>query len=155
MISKYVRLATKEDIPVLLRFARNFLHASPYKTMKFDVVKGRQFLEQAVEGFGFDRVVLVALNDGEPIGMLVGAASEPVFSNTKVAMELGWWIEEESRHTRASFLLYKAYEDWAERVGCSHVQGAYLPGISPDLDEFYKKLGYKQVETSYLKVLTI
>lgn len=154
-VTKYVRIATVEDIPVLLKMARNFHKASPYRGMRFDREKGRKFLEGVILSSNTEGIVLVALKEGNPVGMLVGACSEPVFTGNKVAMELGWWVEEESRGSRASFLLYRAYEDWAFRVGCSHVQGAYLPGVSPDLDSFYKKLGYIQVESSYLKTLRV
>jgi RimJ/RimL family protein N-acetyltransferase len=155
LIQNYLRLATLDDIPTLLRFAKNFHRASPYRGMRFDSQKGKEFLEGIIIGRQTEGIVLVALKDSQPIGMLVGACSEPVFTRSKVAMELGWWIEEEFRKTKASFLIYKAYEDWAFRVGCSHVQGAYLPGVSPELDEFYKKRGYIQVESSYLKTLKV
>lgn len=153
MIEKYIRIGQMEDVPILLKFAKNFHQASPYRSMRFNSEKGKKFLEGILSGRNTEGIVLVALQDGNPIGMLVGACSEPVFSSSRVAMELGWWIEPEFRKTRASALIYTAYEDWAMRVGCSHVQGAYLPGVSPDLDEFYKKRGYRQVESSYLKVL--
>ncbi len=153
MIEKYLRIATSKDIPDLLRFAKNFHKASPYRSMRFDTDKGRKFLEGIITGKNSEGIVLVALKDGIPIGMLVGACAEPVFSSARIATELGWWIEEEFRNTRAALLIYEAYEDWAKRVGCTHVQSAYLPGISPALDKFYKKRGYTQVESSYLKVL--
>lgn len=154
-VDKYLRLASLDDIPKLMKFARNFWLTSPYKSMKFDPIKGESFLRDIVAGNKMDAIILVALDEGEAIGFLVGASDEPAFSRAKIAVELGWWIEPDRRGTRASFLIYKAYEDWARRIGCSHVQGAYLPGVSPSLDEFYKKRGYIQVETSYLKVLKL
>lgn len=154
-MTEYLRLATLDDIPKLMKFARNFWFASPYKSMKFDPIKGEAFLRNIVTGNKMDSIVLVALHEGEPIGFLVGTSDEPAFSRARIAIELGWWIEPERRRTRASLLIYSAYEDWARRIGCSHVQGAYLPGVSPELDEFYKKRGYVQVESSYLKVLKL
>ena len=155
MIEDHLRLATLDDIPVLLKFAKNFHTVSPYRGMRFSRDKGEEFLKGVILGPQSEGIILVALKDTKPIGMLVGVAREPVFTRSRVAMELGWWIEEADRHSRASFLIYSAYEDWAKRVGCSHVQGAYLPGVSPTLDQFYKKRGYKQVESSFLKTLTV
>lgn len=155
MIEKYVRLAVPDDVPTVLKFARDFYKASPYRSLPFDAGKGRTFLERVIYGSLQDHVCLVALKDGEAIGFLVGAAAEPVFSSSKIATELGWWIDERHRNSRASVLIYEAYEDWAVRIGCSHVQGAYLPNVSPDLEKFYKKRGYKQVESSFIKVLKI
>lgn len=155
MIQNHLRLATLADIPTLLRFAKNFHKVSPYRGMRFDSRKGEEFLKGVILGAQSEGIVLVALKDTNPIGMLVGASREPVFTSSKVAMELGWWIEPEHRMSRAALLIYNAYEDWAFRIGCSHVQGAYLPGVSPELDEFYKKRGYVQVESSYLKTLRV
>lgn len=155
MIGNYLRLATLADIPLLIEFAKSFHKASPYRGMRFDAKKGKEFFEGVISGRLEDHVCIVALKDLQPIGFLVGAASQPHFSSTKVAMELGWWIEEKHRHSRASLLIYQAYEDWAIRIGCSHVQGAYLPGVSPPLDEFYKRRGYTQVESSFLKTLRV
>lgn len=153
MISDYLRLATVEDIPTLIKFARNFHRASPYNLMRFDTEKGRKFLRGIIEGPPTFGIVLVALKDKKPIGFLVGVCEEPVFTSSKVAMELGWWIEEEHRGTRASALIFSAYEDWAFRVGCTHVQGSYLPGVSKDLTNFYKNRGYVQTESSFVKTL--
>lgn len=154
-MTEYLRLATLDDIPKLMRFAKNFWLASPYKSMKFDAIRGEAFLRSIITGSKMDSIILVALHDGEAIGFLVGTSDQPAFSSARIAVELGWWIEPDRRGTRASFLIYSAYEDWAKRIGCSHVQGAYLPGVSPSLDEFYKKRGYVQVESSYLKVLKL
>lgn len=155
MIEKYLRRAVVNDIPQLIDFAKAFHKASPYRGMRFNAQKGREFFERVITGALEDHVCLVALKDLKAIGFLVGAALQPSFSNNKVATELGWWIEEEHRKTRASVLIYEAYEDWAFRIGCSHVQGAYLPGVSPELDNFYKRRGYTQVESSFLKTLRI
>lgn len=135
--------------------AKNFMDHSPYKIMRFDKTKGRDFLKSVVQDGGFSKICIILFDGDTPAGFIVGMKAEPVFSSNSVAMELGWWVEPGFRNTRGSFLLYKAYEDWALRVGCSHVQGAYLPGISPDLDSFYKKRGYVQTESSYVKVLKV
>lgn len=152
-VSRYLRIARDEDIPILLSFAKHFHTASNYKALPFNTSKGIEFLRLAIKSPQY--VVLVALIEDNPIGFLVGTVNEPVFSSRLIAMELGWWIEPQHRHTRASALIYSAYEDWAKRVGADCIQGAYLPGVSPELDQFYKKRGYLQVESSYLKILKV
>ncbi len=154
-IEKHLRLGTTEDIPNLVKFSRHFHFASPYKTMKFDALKTEQTFRNLMSGSKMDGIVLVGLLNDKPIGFLAGVAHEPVFSSAKVAMELAWWIEPECRKTRASLLIYSAYEDWARRIGCHYVQGAYLPGVSPRLDEFYNKRGYIQVESSFIKTIKL
>lgn len=155
MIEKHVRLAKKEDLPVLLRMAKNFFQASPYRGMKFDREKTKKMFEGVIEGSLHDAVVLVSIHLEKVTGMIIGMANQPAFSSNKIATELAWWVEPDARGSRGSLLLYAAYEDWAKRIGCSHVHGAYLPGVSPDLDGFYKKRGYFQVESSYIKTLKV
>ena len=153
MIEKYLRIATPEDVPILVKFARHFHEASPYKLLAFDAGKTKEAFHKVTSGMLYDGVAIVALHDDKPIGFIAGMASEPLFSRARISMELGWWIEPDYRGTKASVLIYSAYEDWAKRVKCDAIQGAYLPGVSPELDGFYKKRGYLQVESSYLKVL--
>lgn len=155
MIEQHLRLATLDDIPILLNLAKNFHKVSPYRGMRFNTQKGKDFLASVITGPKSEGVILVALKDTKPIGMLIGWAAEPVFTSNKVATELCWWVEEEYRKTRGALLLYNAYEDWAARVGCSHIQGAYLSGWRADLHDFFKKRGYIQVESSYLKTLKV
>lgn len=151
MLGKYIRLATHEDSPVLLEIAKKFHEESPYQTLEFSREKGIRVLSNIIGGDLKNSVCLVALKGDEIIGFIFGAAESPVFSNDKIAMELGWFVLEEHRKTRASLLLFHAYEDWAKRVGCKYIQAAFLPGTGTDLSEFYIRNGYSQVESSYLK----
>lgn len=153
MIDKYLRLARPDDQKVLVDFMRNFHALSPYKTIPFDAGKVEKVFNEITTGMLVDGVILVALKDDEPIGFLAAVAAEPLFASQKIAMELGWWIEEGHRNSRASILIYRAYEEWARRIKAVAVQSAYLPGISPELDRFYERSGYTQVETSFMKVL--
>lgn len=153
MIEKYIRLAKTEDIPDLIKLSKSFHKSSPYRTMGFDATKTKTFFENAIATMGMQSVTLVALKDEKIVGFLAATASEPVFSASKISMEMAWWVEPEHRGSRSAYLLFKAYEDWALRVGCSYVQMAYLPDTETDLDEFYRKQGYQRVESSYLKRL--
>ena len=153
MIEKYVRLATENDLNDLVEMAKLFYTTSPYQTLTFDPEHNHEFFRSIIRGRLSEGVVLVGLKDREVIGFLAGIASKPPFSSQRVAVELGWFVKKEHRKTRTSLLLYSAYEDWARRVGCSCVQTAYLPTTENNLDEFYKKHSYTQVESSYLKVL--
>lgn len=153
MIEKCLRLATLEDIDWLVSCARKFHIASPYNVVGFSESKSHGIFESVIRGKLEDGVILVVLQDEAPIGFLAGMVSQPLFSSQRIAMELAWWVEPDQRGTRASLLVYRAYEDWARRVGCVAIQGAYLPGFSPGLDKFYERRGYRQVETSYMKEL--
>lgn len=150
-VSKYVRIATPEDVPDLVRFAKNFHKDSPYRWLKFDTAKVTQAFKQVTSGPGVDMIALIAHKDGQNIGMVVAAADSPPFSSEKVSTELAWWVEPQFRKTRAALFLFEAYEEWAKRVGCRGVQSAYLVGTDHNPSAFYEKKGFLEVESSYLK----
>lgn len=148
----HVRLATLEDIPVLLGFAKEFHRSSPYRSIAFDYGKTLTGFKQIIEGGGLNSIVLVAHEDQTPVGMVVAVAERPAFSSELITMELAWFITEKHRKSRKGLVLFKAYEDWAKRIGAKIVQTAYLigPGQS-DPDAFYVNQGYTPVEKSYMK----
>jgi GNAT superfamily N-acetyltransferase len=150
-VSKYVRVAKQEDVPDLIRFARNFHKSSPYKWLRFDQKKVKESFERVTSSPGTDMIALIAYKGDENIGMVVAAADSPPFSSEKVSTELAWWVEPEHRKTRAALFLFEAYEEWARRVGCRGVQSAYLLDTNHDPSEFYIKKGYTEVESSFLK----
>lgn len=150
-VSKYVRVARLEDVPDLVRMARNFHKASPYRYLKFDTQKVTESFKKVVTGPGTDMIALLAYKDNQNIGMVVAAADAPPFSSEKVSTELAWWVEPSHRKTRAALFLFEAYEAWAQRVGCRGIQSAYLVGTDHDPSGFYLRKGYQPVESSYLK----
>ncbi len=155
MIEKYVRLANPDDVPVIVDLMREFHRDSPYKAVIFDKNKSKNFILGVIKGNVRDHICLVALRENTPIGFIVGAIGETPFSTDKIASELGWFVRKEARGTKASYLLFKAYEDWAYRAGAKIVQSAYLPSLTPGLDRFYDREGYRPVEQSYIKVVRV
>lgn len=143
-------MARETDLPDLISFAKNFHQASPYRTMKFSLEKTREGYRNIIRTGGLNSVILVAHRDDKPIGMIVAMCASPVWSNDLMAMEVAWWIEPKHRGTRHSLLLLEAYEAWAKRVGCQITQLAYLEE-DMKLNEFYKRRGYRRVETSFIK----
>ena len=151
-----LRLATTEDVDVVLRFALDFYKASPYKLMRFDRRKATEFLCSVIHSGHTIGLALIALEDSKPVGILIGVQAEPVFSGVEMATELAWWVDPECRDRSAGRLMLDAYEDWALRVGCSYVQVASLVDLSPvELEEFYKSRHYVQAENSFMKVIKI
>lgn len=152
-ISKYLRLATDKDIGVLVQMTKNFIKStSEYRSIEISHKKLYDTITGIVKGDQTQGVALIALKEGKPVGMILGAANSPLFSEQKIAMELAWYIEPKHRKSRASLLLFRAYEDWAYRVGCDYVQMAYLSNTSNELlDQLYRRQGYTQVEVSYMK----
>ncbi|MGD9682609.1 MAG: GNAT family N-acetyltransferase [Candidatus Obscuribacterales bacterium] len=149
-VSKYVRVATLDDLNTLVRFSRKFQKNSPYKGMEFSNERTRQTLEAIIRTNGLKGIVLVALKGSEAVGMIVAMADYPPMSSDLMSTELAWWIEPEHRKSRRSLLLFETYEAWAKKIGCKYIHSAYLEG-STELTSFYNRKGYKKVETSFLK----
>ena len=144
-----LRLATKEDYPHIIRMARRFHEASPYSDLEFSEEQSRAVFEKYL-GSNKTEIVIILAADGEPYGMIIGAASSLPFSQDKVASELAWWVDEDKRGSKDSLMLFKAYQDWARRVGSKITQMAMLDDVT-NLNKFYLKQGFVPAERSYIK----
>lgn len=88
--------------------------------------------------------------DGSVVGMLVGAISQPLFSDDRMATELAWYITPEKRGGREAFHLINAYEEWAESQDCSYVTMVDIDTLN-SLEKVYTKKGYTLTEKTYVK----
>lgn len=148
-----LKLATNSDLEAFLRMSQSFYEASPfYPTVSYNNEKLKELLHSSALSGNSRSVVILLLDDEEPVGMIVGYAGEVPFSNDKVASELAWWVDPPYRGRREALQLVDAYEAWAVRVGCSSVTMSLLPTLA-DLSNLYERRGYKKTEISYLKGL--
>ncbi len=143
-----LRLAEEKDRQACIRMARDFHSSSPYKDLKFDEQRCSELFDKYIEG---DKTELIIILAGDtPFGMIIGFRSCLPFSSEIVCTEVAWWVDEDKRKTRDSFLLFKAYEDWTRRVGAKITQVAMLDEVT-DLSGFYTKQGYKRAEQSFVR----
>ena len=144
-----LRLATTEDIPVILEMAKKFADTSPYGKYPQEYSKA----EDMVKGLLIDRnksiVILYEVN-GKPEGMIAGVLSEMMFSRENVAQELIWWVNPGHR-SRKSLSLKEAYEYWAKRVGAKYISMA--EPNDEKVARYYERTGYKVMERNHLKVV--
>lgn len=153
-----LKLADAGDYPHIIRMARAFHQASPYADLEFSEEKCEQMFRLYLAGDKRELVIILAVPEAKepsvqregPFGMIVGFANSIPFSNEKVAAELAWWVDEDKRGTKDSLLLFKAYEDWAVRIGAKVSQMAMLDEVT-NLSKFYVKQGYAPAERSYVK----
>ena len=129
--------------------ARRFHEASPYSDLTFSEEQTRAVFEKYLKSNKTEIVIILSC-DPKPMGMIIGACTGLPFSEDKVASELAWWVDEDKRGSRDSLLLFKAYQDWALRVGSKITQMAMLDGVT-NLNNFYLKQGYVPAERSYIK----
>ena len=69
------------------------------------------------------------------------------------AMEILWYVVEDFRRSTVGARLFKAYETWAQQVGCKAILATALSNSGGQLTKLYKKRGYKLIERSFVKEL--
>lgn len=153
MIEKILKLPTMNDLPIIVKMAKKFHGSSPYSSISFDREKIRRFAINVINGTKENEIIILGLVNNQIVGMVAGVATPTIFSNEKVAYEVGWWVDPEYRKNRVGVFLYKAYEDWAKRVGCVAVNCAYIDKNMNDKThkEFFESLGYSSSEHAYIK----
>jgi hypothetical protein len=96
-----------------------------------------------------DRVALVYTVRDEIVGFLLGSLSITWQGGEVVASELAWFVEQEHRGFGAIKLVH-AFENWATERGATAIAMADIEGLT-DLQSTYERLGYRKVETTYVK----
>lgn len=96
-------------------------------------------------------LALVFAPKARPLGLLLASSQEHPFAAVRYATETVWWIEPEARGQAASDML-AAYERWAKDRGCAFAGMAALATF-PRAGIIYRRRGYREAETHYLKAL--
>lgn len=150
---KSLKIPTNADLPAVIRLAKNFHAASPYKTLSFDREKVREFAQSIIDSDKTEKIAILAMEDDKPVGLIAGYTARPLFSKELISYELMWWVEPEYRHLKHGLLLIQAYEDWALRVGCKYVIGATLGEVFPEkmADKYFESNGFTKAEFAYVK----
>lgn len=146
-----LKLLEEHDIPRVVELGRNFFDASPYNSLTFS--------EQATENFLYaclarpeNNICILAVEDEEVVGALVGSISNLPFSEDTVAAEIAWWVEPDYRKGTVGRDLKEAYEYWAIKMGAKKISMALLSGdYEKLLDRYYRSTGYVKAETAYVK----
>lgn len=151
-----IDIAKEDDIPDITRMVKNFHSEYPFK-LDFDDNKIADLIHQLVTASIKDKVLIVAREDeGNVIGLIAAIATEVLFSSTRVAAELMWWVDPEHRHTQTGMALLEAFEMWAEQVGCKVIQMSSVESpITDRLTKVYGRRGYKLIERNYLKGIAV
>jgi len=143
-----IRLATKKDLPNLLRMSELFFNVSGYADITtFNKDDSTVFLLELIR-------LNTLLTDGES-GM-IGFIIFPMFMNkaTLMSQELFWWVDENSRNTSLGIKLLKAAEKASRESGANVMNMLSLEDLNGEkVNKMYSKLGYKRKEQSYMRVL--
>ena len=140
-----LRMATMEDLPVVMDMAMKFAEASKYKDF---VEKDR------VENFVIN-ILKMPVSEGiiilyEKSGMIAAVKTPFMFGSIPIGNEVAWWVEPEVRKQGIGDILVSAFEDWAKRTGCEMVTLAFL---DINLSKYMKTKGYDPYESAHMKVI--
>jgi GNAT superfamily N-acetyltransferase len=148
-----LKIATMDDFLSVMDMTLKFIDESPYKGMARDETKLTGIISDFINSK--EKVVVLAVDDGQPVGIITGCVSEHMFSREKTAFELIWWIEPDKRGAKASLKLFEAFEYWARKMGCTYVQfgAAQETPYSDKVRKLYLRKGYTQTESNFLKAI--
>lgn len=149
ILSETLRLARPDDTTELLEYFRAFHLESPYAQMPFDETKVRHLIQTAVSD-PRQYLVLVSHDRDRPVGVLASVKTSPTFSSHPVAAELAWYITPDYRTLARSRETLLAYLAWSKAVGCTP-QVSKLSTSPRSVDIMYKRMGFREVETSFIK----
>lgn len=135
-----LRFATLEDISVILEMAQKLYVGSPYEVFTMDANKTRKMLEKFIVEGQKDFLVLLA-TDPKIVGVLVGYAFEPLFSNDRAAIEALWYLDPEHRSSKIGQQMMDAFEYWAQSQGCKVIQYGMLSSSPPGMERLYERRG--------------
>lgn len=149
-----IKIATKEDIPEVVKLAKLFKEESPYKDYLLEESKLTTILFSLLEDPS-KHIVLLSTYNSTTIGMVVGTSAEFLFSTDKHATELAWYVYPEYRKSTVGKDLQEAFVYWAKKVGCKYLHMVLLEDHNaPKMKKLYKKLGFKLIEQAWIKELT-
>ncbi len=153
MIDYNIRIASWGDKKYIEDMCYKFFQEAPHSKLKDTYSPSRvsSLIEDYLKGPKETKIIFVLTFKDEPVGMIAGLAYPNLFTDSYVALEQMWWVDEEHRG-KLSVSLIEVYEAWAKKIGCtSCIVSSLETRHAPLLDRVYKKRGYMKTETAYTK----
>jgi RimJ/RimL family protein N-acetyltransferase len=99
------------------------------------------------------RGAIFLLEDGgEIVGGLGGSIENDEISNRPLAVEKFWYVDEAHRATSGAIKLLALFERWADQSGAVHKCMIAMEASDPEkMDALYRRLGYRKLQTTYIK----
>lgn len=152
-----LRLATPDDDPVkLYNLMATAAEYTDYAQEYINEEVGAQYVTHFLSQ-GEDTAIMLLLisPDGDTVGALaVQKQFHPPFMYP-IASEVVWWVDPEHRKGTVPLQMLKAYEYWAEQVGCRYVSVGFMrkfkQGKEDQMKKVYNRMGYTLQEETYVK----
>ena len=150
------RYATMQDIPEICRGGFRFYEYGKFmeKGFKWDKSCFEKYLKLLISK-KVESLVIVE-GDSKLKGAIAGSFYPWMLDfKQKCLIEIFFWVEPEYRKT-AGFIagnLYRRFEKEAKKRKCSLIFMVTLDGFDKQLSKFYKGIGFKYLETHFVKEL--
>ena len=148
-----IREARPEDVPAIVGMGRDFLHDGPYRKFiedKPDIAT--QLVHRLIVEFADRSKILIAEEDGKPIGVVAFMLYPHFYSGELTAQELIWYVKPEARNSFVPIALFRAAERLARELGAKQMQFS-APNPTETVKKFYEVAGYELMELGYQKAL--
>jgi hypothetical protein len=143
-----VRRATAADRTAIVRMLRD-AHAAGGLPFAFSAPHAMALADRHIA----EPRLLALVADNPARGVLLASSQEHPFAAVRYAMETVWWIAPEMRGRFAADMLI-SYETWAKEQGCAFAGMAALAAF-PRAGIIYRRAGFRETETHYLKPLAV
>jgi len=149
-----IRAATLEDIPRIADLAEIMHPEGDYKNVPFCREMYEDFLKIAIPQDQY--CLFLYEKEGEIVGAIMGSVFCYLFSPLIQAADMGFFVKQEHRGSRAAPTLEAAYHEWAVERGKAAGQNFIKVRLDVSTAHtkagaFYERLGYTCVGGNYSK----
>ena len=140
-----MRIATEEDSLTVLGMAEKFVATTGYGPL-FDKATVGELILAFIKAAPTEKIIIL-----DDFGFIAGQATQFPFGPYRMASEVAWWIDPDSRGENKGSKLMEAFEYWAKEVAlCDFIS---MTSLDKKVENIYKKKGYKLYERAYMRVL--
>lgn len=141
----HLRLAREADIPAIVSMGRDMFAESSFAPLTYAPDRVAEFLRR-----GLTTGLLMVTEDGGDItGFMQGDVIVPWYTTDAMGVEHFLYVRPQSRGTRASLMLLKAWIRWCQDSGAKQLRPGTAAG-SPEADRLYQALGFEPVGALYV-----
>jgi GNAT superfamily N-acetyltransferase len=147
-----IRKARLEDVDAIVGMVGHFMAAKVGAVVYGEVLKFKPAVVTELARLVVERgAMFLAEADGRVVGMIAGCPIEDLIARTPMFDEMVWWVEPDYRKGSAGPRLLQAVENWSRQKGLRLLKMVAPAGSG--VGSYYKRLGYQEVETSFVKRL--
>lgn len=99
-----------------------------------------------------ERYFRIAVLDDEGLGAFYGCVQRTFFNDMLIALDMGWWVKKDARHTFAAPLLLLDFEKWAKEKGACKVCVAQSTAVNIGATtKLFEACGYRVTGANTVK----